>query len=169
MADLLREGRKVGLFLVTAAQDFLVKTIMKDEGGAVRDCFRTAVYVGGDPTTARTLLDVRGTVDDGGLGQGVVMLRSQQVKQAQLARVPYVDNQSLYHLLGPSTYIPVSDVPLTRTTQPEEQREWDMPQRHDADIVDADPPETDALPDERSNVTTFPKRTAAQPAERDRK
>ncbi len=107
MADLLREGRKVGLFLVTAAQDFLVRTVMKEEGGAVRDCFRTAVYVGGDPTTARTLLDVKGTVDDGGLGKGVVMLRAENVKQASLARVPYVDNAALYQLLGPSTYEPV--------------------------------------------------------------
>lgn len=103
MADILREGRKVDLFLVTAAQDMLCKTL-GNSGGAIRDCFRTAIYVGGDATTARVLLDVKGTVDDGGLGKGVVMLRSSQCKQAALARVPYVDNEALYHLLGPSTF-----------------------------------------------------------------
>ncbi len=103
LSDILREGRKVELFLITAAQDMLVKTL-GSSGGAIRDCFRTAIYVGGDATTARVLLDVKGTVDDGSLGKGVVMLRSSQNKQASLARVPYVDNESLYTLLGPSTF-----------------------------------------------------------------
>jgi hypothetical protein len=165
MADLLREGRKVGLFLVTAAQDFLVKTVAKDEGGAIRDCFRTAVYVGGDPTTARTLLDVKGTVDDGGLGQGVVMLRCQQVKQAQLARVPYVDNPSLYQLLGPSTYEPSVDGSVTVIDEPGERRETDFPGRHDAGTMNADPSETEAEEALPANVTTMPKR-AVEPDEK---
>ncbi len=149
MADILREGRKVKLFLVTAAQDFLVKTVMgKDGSGAVRDCFRTAVYVGGDPTTARVLLDVKGTVDDGGLGKGVVMLRSSQVKQAAFARVPYVDNESLYRLLGPSTYVPVS-----------------MQERHDARIIDADTGDHEAMCDRPANVTTFRKSGIDAPVE----
>src|SRR5260221_12116084 len=71
MADLAREGRKVGLYLVSAAQDWLVKTI--GGSGAVRDCFRTAIYVGGGATTARLLLDVKASVDDGGLGKGIIM------------------------------------------------------------------------------------------------
>src|SRR5579859_1179833 len=105
LAFILREGRKVGIFVISASQDFLVKTIAPQGGGAVRDCYRTAIYVGGDPTTARTLLDIKGSVDDGGLGKGVVMLRGGQAKNAQLARVPYVDNQALYDLLGPSTFV----------------------------------------------------------------
>lgn len=105
LAAILREGRKVGIFVISASQDFLVKTIAPQGGGAVRDCYRTAIYVGGDPTTARTLLDIKGTVDDGGLGKGVVMLRGGQAKNAQFARVPYVDNQALYDLLGPSTFV----------------------------------------------------------------
>lgn len=163
MADLLREGRKVGLFLVTAAQDFLVKTIMKDEGGAVRDCFRTAIYVGGDATTARVLLDVRGNIDDGGLGKGVVMLRSAQVKQAQLARVPYVDNEALYQLLGPSTYKPVVDVYQTPETPVYEQRERDFPERHDATIIDADMPETDQEETPPANVMTLRRAPVVEP------
>lgn len=104
LAAILREGRKVGLFLISASQDFLVKTIAPGGGGAVRDCYRTAAYVGGDAQTARTLLDIKGSVNENGLGKGVVMLRGGQVKQASLARIPYVDNQALYQLLGPSTY-----------------------------------------------------------------
>src|SRR5258708_2621281 len=107
MADILREGRKVDLYLITAAQDFLVKTI--GGSGAVRDCFRTAIYVGGDATTARVLLDVKGNVDDGGLGKGIVMMRSSATPKAALSRVPYASNDALYDLLVEdqgSTYPP---------------------------------------------------------------
>src|SRR5947208_6324369 len=58
LAKILREGRKVGIYLVTAAQDFLVKTIAPQGGGAIRECYRTAFYVGGDSTTAKILLDL---------------------------------------------------------------------------------------------------------------
>jgi transposase-like protein len=109
LAKILREGRKVGIFLVTVAQDFLVSTIAPGGGGAVRDCYRTAYYVGGDGTTAKVLLDVPVRVlPESELGRGTVLLRSSRValvKQARLARVPYVDNQALYRLLGPSTYV----------------------------------------------------------------
>lgn len=115
LAKILREGRKVGMFLITAAQDFLVSTIAPGGGGAVRDCYRTAYYVGGDSTTARILLDVPARLlPESELGKGQVMLRSGQVKhvkQATLVRVPYVDNQALYHLLGPSTYVPATFAP----------------------------------------------------------
>jgi hypothetical protein len=105
LADILREGRKVGIYLITAAQDFLVKTIAPQGGGAIRECYRTAFYVGGDATTAKTLLDMPANqIPESELGKGVVMLRNAKIKQAQMVRVPYVDNQSLYRLLGPSTY-----------------------------------------------------------------
>ena len=97
MAVLLREGRKVGLYLVTAAQDWLVKTI--GGSGAVRDCFRTAFYVGGDAQSARVLLDITGRVDDGGLGKGIVMMRSSATLKAALSRIPYASNHALYDLL----------------------------------------------------------------------
>lgn len=105
LAKILREGRKVGIYLVTAAQDFLVKTISPQDGGAIRKCYRTAIYVGGDPTTAKTLLDIPvNQIPENSLGKGTVMIRNLSIKQAKLAHVPYVDNESLYMLLGPSTY-----------------------------------------------------------------
>ena len=113
---ILREGRKVGIFVISAAQDFLVKTIGSD-GGGVRDCYRTAYYTGGDPTTAKVLLDmVPRDIPENELGQGIVMLRcatAPQAKKAIQARVPYVDNEALYRLLGPSTYQPASAGPDT--------------------------------------------------------
>lgn len=109
---ILREGRKVGIFLVVASQDFLVKTIGPDEGGAVRKNYMTAMYVGGDQTSAKVLLNLslsQITEQESNLGQGVIMMRNATVKQASLARVPYVDNDALYTLLGPSTYIPADE------------------------------------------------------------
>ncbi len=103
---ILEEGRKVGVFLISAAHDFLVKTISpKAGGGSIRECYRTAYYVGGDPTTARTLLDMPASlIPEDTLGKGVVMLRGVPVKKAAQVLVPYVENASLYRLLGPSTY-----------------------------------------------------------------
>lgn len=104
---ILREGAKVGLFLITAAQDFLVSTIFPGGGGAVRDCYRTVAYVGGDGTTAKVLLDMAARdVPENKLGKGTIMLRCDVVRPAAIARVPLVDNDSLYASLGPSTYTP---------------------------------------------------------------
>src|SRR5947207_8756037 len=100
---ILKEGRKVGVYLISAAQDFLVDTI--GGTGAVRDCYRTAYSVGGDDTTTNKLLGK--TKADRPLGKGVVLLRNASndlCKEAVTALVPYVDNESLYRLLGPSTY-----------------------------------------------------------------
>jgi hypothetical protein len=109
IAKLLREGRKYGIFLIVASQDFLVKTTGMD-GGGVRKCFRTAMYVGGDPTTAGVLLgDTGGKLPENDLGKGTIMLRCAATKHPVQAHVPYVDNESLYGMLGPSTFVaPVS-------------------------------------------------------------
>ncbi len=85
--------------------------------GAVRDCFRTAFYVGGDATSARVLLDVKGTVDDGGLGKGLVMLRSQATPQASLIRVPYASNDALEELLTIYPHVKTTD--FSRTEMPD--------------------------------------------------
>jgi Helicase HerA, central domain len=108
VAKLLREGRKYGIFLIVASQDFLVKTTgMDDAGGAVRKCFRTACYVGGDLTTANVLLEKQATpIPETELGKGKMMLRCSATRQAVLASVPYCDNAALYQLLGPSTFTP---------------------------------------------------------------
>lgn len=115
LAKLLREGRKVGIFLISASQDFLIKTI--GGGSGIRECYRTAFYVGGDGTTAKELLDKPANqIPEDELGRGTVMLRCAEapvVKKAAMARVPYVDNEALYRLLGPSTYQPQSSAPDT--------------------------------------------------------
>ncbi len=111
MARILREGRKVGILLVTAAQDWLVKSI--GGTGATRDNFRTAYYLGGDMTSARVLLDVQKGVDDGQLGQGLAFLRSKVTSPAQLVRVPLASNYALERLLPDfqQASSPILDVP----------------------------------------------------------
>lgn len=104
IAKILREGRKYGIYLICASQDFQVKTTGMD-GGGVRKCFRTAFYVGGDMATAKALLEkTSDEIPETELGKGVVMLRCKVTGSAVMARVPYTDNESLYTLLGPSTF-----------------------------------------------------------------
>lgn len=107
VSAILREGRKVDILLVVAAQDFQVKTVGPNEAGAVRKNYKTKMYVGGDVTTAKVLLDMPpAQIPENMLGEGIIMMRNKAVKTASLARVPYVDNNALYMLLGPSTYTP---------------------------------------------------------------
>ena len=102
LGKILREGRKVNMLTVGASQDFLVKTIGSSTG--VRDCYRTAFYVGGDRTSAAALLDMPArTIDDGPLGHGVAMLRSKATPAARLVRVPLANNASIYQLLNPGS------------------------------------------------------------------
>lgn len=104
LANLLREGRKYGIFVIVASQDFQVKTIGMD-GGSVRKCLLTTYYTGGDLTTAKELLNERvQDIPENELGKGVVLLRCQGVPKATLVRVPFVDNEAVYKLLGPSTF-----------------------------------------------------------------
>lgn len=172
IAAILREGRKVDLYLIVASQDFLVSTIApKGGGGAVRECYRTAFYVGGDAQTARILLDVQGNADDGALGKGVVKLRSGKVvSQASYSRVPYVDNQALYRLLGPSTYVPATatgslDAHQTPETPPGKEAGVDYDERPDARIIDADSGGMEALQPRPGNVRTFPGAHVDRPVE----
>lgn len=114
IAKLLREGRKYGIFLIVASQDFQVKTI-GFEGGGVRKCFKTAFYVGGDVATAKALLNddnQKDPIPENDLGKGTIMLRCSATKKAVLTKVPYVDNESLYRLLGGSTFSPADEKPL---------------------------------------------------------
>jgi len=99
LGKLLREGRKVHLLTIGASQSMLIKEI----GGSstVRDQYRTAFYCGGDRKSASAMLDMpERDIDDGPLGQGVVLLRSKATAPARLVRVPLVSNASLYQLLG---------------------------------------------------------------------
>ena len=100
IAEILRMGRAVGLFIVGASQDFLIKTIGGSSGA--RECYKTAVYGGGDLIGARALLDMRQKdieQHEGDLGKGVVLLRCASQPQTALSRVPLASNESLYNLL----------------------------------------------------------------------
>jgi len=99
LKKILREGAKVGVFLVNASQDFHVSTIFKEIGGGVRKCYRTAFDVGSDSTTQKAL----GLLPLKGLGKGNGSLRCDGILSD--ARLAYVDNEALYTLLGPSTYV----------------------------------------------------------------
>lgn len=101
ISTILREGRKVNLLTVGASQDMLVKTI--GGSGAVRDCYRTAFYVGGDVISASRLLDLpQRQIDDGQIQTGLALLRSTATTPAQLVRVPYASNAAIAALLGTS-------------------------------------------------------------------
>ena len=141
---ILRLGAGVGMNVVCLSQDFLVKTLFPQSGGgAVRDCYRTVLYVGGDATTANVLLDMPAReVPENELGKGRVMIRCDVVRPAAKAKSPYVDNAALYHLLGPSTYTQpaeededqvaaylVSPLQPRETPQPRPYRVQKMPER----------------------------------------
>lgn len=120
---LVEGGRKVALLLVTSTQDWLVETLGKGSGGA-RENFRTAYYLGGDPTTGRVLLDLPPkAIDDGALGAGVAYLRSAASSPAQLVRVPLASNRALTQLLGdgPGTSSGTSAAPAAEAPVPGQQ------------------------------------------------
>jgi Helicase HerA, central domain len=106
LATILRQGRKVGVFVISASQGFLIKTMFPEGDSAVRDCYQTAYDVGGDARSSLALLGIPAAkMPDVRLGKGTVMLRH-GAHPARLARVPLTDNAALYRLLGPSTYVP---------------------------------------------------------------
>jgi hypothetical protein len=92
----LREGRKLDLYLILSAQDMLVKTLGGSTG--IRSQFGTTMYGGGDPFTGRALLRTQKDVPEPP-GRGVVWCRSATNTQPQLVRVPLVSNDSLYKIL----------------------------------------------------------------------
>jgi hypothetical protein len=99
LGRVLREGRKAGVLALGSSQDFLVKSL----GGssAVRDCYRTAFYSGGDINSARALLDVpQKDIDEGRLGSGIAYLRSSATSPAALVRVPLATNRAVRGLLA---------------------------------------------------------------------
>jgi hypothetical protein len=122
LAKLLREGRKYGIFVIIASQDFQVKTIGMD-GGSVRKCLLTVFYTGGDKTTGKELLNMQEKdLAENEIGKGVVYLRCVGTQnQPVLVRVPFVDNESVYRLLGPSTFKKASAYKVA-LPQPQQQK-----------------------------------------------
>lgn len=127
LKKILREGAKVGVFLVNASQDFQVTTTFKDIGGGIRKCYRTAFDVGADPATQTAL----GLLSLKGLGKGRASLRNDDVLSE--GRVPWVDNEALYMLLGPSTYAPSGQ-------QGQQQEQALRPYHGDSPEDDPEPP-----------------------------
>jgi len=98
LGRLARMGRAVGMFLETAAQDWLAKNTGGD--GAVRQNFLTAYYLGGDLRTGSVLLGMPQRQLTGlHLPLGTAMLRSKITPDPQLVRVPLMSNEALYQLL----------------------------------------------------------------------
>jgi hypothetical protein len=105
VSRLLREGGKYHIHLVVASQNFQVKTVSPDKGGADRDNFSTCLYVGGDRTTARVLLDKAiPEEDEPKLGKGPIYLRCEAQKSACLAYTAWMDHDAVVELVGSSTY-----------------------------------------------------------------
>lgn len=95
LGRLLREGRKLGLYVITAAQDMLISTVGGSAG--LRSQFATVYYGGGDPYTARALLAVKVAEPP---GRGVCWLRSVADVEPRQVRVPLVTNADIAGLLG---------------------------------------------------------------------
>lgn len=105
VGKLLRQGRKYGIYLIVASQDYSVKTLGVEGEGGIRKCFRTIFYVGGDPVSVKELLNKKvSEIPENDLGQGTIMLKCATIKDPIVIHIPYLDNESLYLLLGPTTY-----------------------------------------------------------------
>jgi hypothetical protein len=124
LSKLLRQGRALRLYVAGASQDFLVKTLGGTSG--VRDCYRTAVYSGGDVVSAASLLDMpRKDIQtiEGELGAGAVLLRSHATTPARLVRVPYVSNESLYRLLPDDLHQQAPSMPCVQSETAHQQHD----------------------------------------------
>jgi hypothetical protein len=107
LSKLLRGGRKYRIYVIIASQDFQVKTMGIDGEGGVRKCLPTVFYTGGDLTTRRELLnEVTRETPENKIGKGVVLMRCTGTQnEVVLARVPFVDNEAVYMLLGPTRFV----------------------------------------------------------------
>ncbi len=149
LAKILRQGRQYFVFFVGDSNDLLTSTLHMTTGP--RECFRTGFYTGGDPTTAKALLDLPNgvKVNEEGLGQqGLVYVKTALHSYTQ-ARVGWASNEALYDLFetpsqerigyqSPAFSRDEDQQPAAR----EQGRYGDGP---DARIVDADMPEMEPL------------------------
>jgi len=123
----LRESRQYGIFFIGGAQDLLNQTLRNDNG-AVRENLLTNFYGGGDPTTARMVLNLaKGEqIDETGLGQlGVFYLRAKGANIERMrVRTPLSDNEATFTLLAGMPPREQREIPVVETPVPEEQMEY---------------------------------------------
>lgn len=121
LSRLLREGRKVGVYLVSASQDLLVSTLKS--GGEIRENLRSCYYSGGAGTSAVQLLDMPkrdiGQYESR-LGRGVVLLRSAATPATTLARVPLASNRAVSGLLSDDAATLTIETPQKAARNPAE-------------------------------------------------
>lgn len=106
LVDVLQRGRAVDICCSVNAQGFLQGDV--DLKGSARENFNTAIHMGGNVVSGSKLLDMPQKVyndllknEQITLGKGVALLRNNEVcPQAELVRLPLVDNDSVYYLLG---------------------------------------------------------------------
>lgn len=117
VGKLLRESRQYGIFLCGASQD-LLNTTLKNDNGAVRENLLTNFYDGGDPATARMVLDLQKNdkLDEAGLGtQGVSYLCAKGIALPHTrVRTPLADNEATFTLLGDMAHM---DEPNSSTVE----------------------------------------------------
>lgn len=130
---LLRQSLKYWIVLILVAQDLLVKSIGLDSG--MREQIGTGYYGGGDINTAKIALDLQNgekTLDETGLGNGVVYVRTPQ-NRATRVRIPWPDNESV-QMLCDASILPVhelvrepldEDIPEERVYEHQEENEGD--------------------------------------------
>lgn len=100
IGKLLREARQYGIFFIGSAQDLLTATL-KTDNGAIRRNLLTNFYAGGDPTTAKIVLDLKKAPDETGLGvKGVKYLRAKGAGvNCEKIRTPLADDEATHMLL----------------------------------------------------------------------
>jgi hypothetical protein len=137
LADVIRRGRAVDVYVSTNSQGFLTGDV--NLSSADRENFNTAYFLGGSVVSGAALLnlaqrDVTKLITELGqegitLGKGVALLRNTaKCEPAQVVRLPYADNASIYYLFGKANEwkLPefrtvnatVSTGPLIQETQP---------------------------------------------------
>jgi hypothetical protein len=114
IGNLLREGAKYDIYLCIASHDFLVQTAFPSMGSGLRDCLKTVFHAGGNIRTAKELLGMEqiDRDEEATLGKGRVYLRAETHKQAGLANTPWMDDEAIHLLVGPSTYVEDNDIEI---------------------------------------------------------
>lgn len=106
LRTILQRGRAVEVCVSVNSQGFLANDT--DLKGSARENFDTAFFMGGSTYSGAKMLDLKeATLKDmlaaspEPLGKGVAFLRNNAAcSTAQLVRLPYADNDFVYHVLG---------------------------------------------------------------------